>query len=110
PPFEPHPHRTHIWDGFHYIGQNPPVLRIVMLIGSGSLFAWSTSTLFPVFAHLFHTGAAGFTGLVAANGIGAAAGGLISAGYGNRSNRRALVYGGMIAACLAILLFSLMPI
>lgn len=96
--------------GLRYIVQTPSVLRIVLMIGIGSLFAWSVSTLYPVFATRFHAGAGGFTAMMAANGVGAAIGGFLIATFGDRlPSRRPLVYGGAIAFSIGLLLFAHAP-
>ena len=46
----------------------------ILLIGAGSLLTWSSSTLFPMLADLFHRRQAGFTMIMIFNGIGAAVG------------------------------------
>ncbi len=99
-----------VWQGFVYIRQTRPVLRVIMLIGVASLFAWSVSTLYPVFAERFGKGAGGFSAIMALNGIGAAVGGLTVAGIGNRVPRRLLVYGGgFLFSATLLLLLTAMP-
>jgi MFS family permease len=83
-----------VLDGFHYIVRTPSVLRVILLIGTGALLFWSVSTVYPVFASHFHQGAKGFSQMMAANGIGAACGGIWIATAGDRLSRRHLVYGG----------------
>lgn len=105
----PQAHDMPVWQGFAYIGQTRPILRVVLLIGAASLFAWSVSTLYPVFAARFHTGAGGFSTIMAVNGIGAAAGGLAVAWIGTRIPRRLLVYGGGIVFSVLLFLMTLAP-
>jgi MFS family permease len=97
------------WEGLRYIRSTPRVLRVLLLIGTASLFAWSASTLYPVFADKFQVGASGFTAMMAANGVGAAGAGLLIAAFGERLPRRALVYGGAVAFAVALLLFAHAP-
>lgn len=85
-----------VWEGFTYIRRNARALRVVALVGAGSLFAWSASTLYPMFAGRFGVGAAGFSTIMAVNGCGAALGGLFTALAGERVPRRTLVYGGAL--------------
>lgn len=110
PAFQPKEQSGSIWEGFRYIRQSPRVLRIVLLIGFGAVFTWSHSTLFPVFATRFGAGVSGYSGMMSANGIGAALGGLALASFGDRIPRYWAVYGGAIGFCLAILLFSVTPL
>lgn len=109
PRFEPRQHRQSPWAGFTFIWRDRSVLRTIALVGGAALFAWSFSTLFPVFADRFHSGARGYTGLMAANGIGAALGGLAMAWLGHRFTRRFLVYGTAILFCASLLLFTTAP-
>ena len=100
---------TGTWEGLRYIRSTPRVLRVLLLIGTASLLAWSSSTLYPVFADRFRVGASGFTAMMAANGVGAATAGLLVAAFGERLPRRALVYGGAVAFAVALLLFAHAP-
>ncbi len=109
PPFHPIEEDRHIREAFHFIRENRTVLRTIGLVAGASLFAWSLSTLFPVFAARFHTGARGYTGLMAANGVGAALGGLGVAWFGHRFPRRTLLYGGCILLCASLWLFTFSP-
>jgi MFS family permease len=109
PKHRPHHVRTSLWEGFRYIRDHRNVLRIVLLVASGAILSWPVSTLYPVFAASFHTGAKGYSALMSANGIGAALGGLMLAILGDRLPRRALVYGGATLFCIALLLLSVAP-
>ena len=97
------------WDGWRFIRRNTAVMRVIALVGCASLFAWSSTTLFPVFAARFNTGAAGFTGLMAAQGVGAAAGGLGAAYSVSRLPRRLMVYLGALLLCVFLMLFTVAP-
>lgn len=101
--------RAGTWEGLGYIRRTPRVLRVLLLIGTASLLAWSASTLYPVFADTFRVGARGFTAMMAANGVGAAGAGMLVAAFGERLPRRALVYGGAVAFAVALLLFAHAP-
>lgn len=98
-----------VWDGFRYIGHTVGVLRIVSLVGSGSLFLWSSSTLYPVFATQFGQGAHGYTAMMSANGVGAALGGLTLARIGDRLPRRYAIYGGSASFAVSLLLLTFAP-
>ncbi|MCW3052683.1 MAG: Arabinose efflux permease [Chthonomonadales bacterium] len=95
-----------IWGGFLYIRDTPRVLRLVLLIGAGSIFAWSVSTLFPMLADQFHRGAGGFSLLTGVNGVGAAIGGAALTIWGDRLPRRYAVYGGAILFCISLITLS----
>lgn len=122
PKFVPQEMKISVWEGFRYIGSVPSILRVVILIGAGSLLAWPVSTLYPVFADSFARAASGklataavlshdsalfLSRIMAANGIGAALGGLALAVFGGAIPRRNLVYGGAVAFCTVLILFSL---
>jgi MFS family permease len=105
PPAQARPRKESIWTGFRYIAQTRRVLRVVLMMGFGALFTWPVSTLFPVFATLTHHGASGYSALMSYNGIGAAAGGVALAVWGDYLPRRFSVYGG--AALFAVALIAL---
>jgi len=107
PRIETATHDTHVLEGFSYVFRNRKVLRIVLLIGAGSLFTWSASTLFPMLSDLFHRRQAGFTMIMIFNGIGAAVGAALLAANGDRISRRLQVYGGSALFCLSLLGLSL---
>ncbi len=95
-----------IWGGFFYIRDTPRVLRLVLLIGAGSIFAWSVSTLYPMLADQFHRGARGYSLLTGVNGIGAALGGVALTLWGDRLPRRYAVYGGAVLFCISLVMLS----
>ena len=96
-----------IWGGFTYIRDTPRVLRLVLLIGAGSIFAWSVSTLYPMLADQFRRGASGYSTMTALNGVGAALGGVALTLFGDRLPRRYVVYGGAIVFCIALFTLSI---
>jgi len=108
PHVPPSDHNLHVFEGFSYILRNRKVLRIIMLIGAGSAFTWSSSTLFPMLADLFNKHQAGFTMIMIFNGVGAAVGAAILAHSGESISRRLQVYGGAILFCLALWVMSYM--
>ncbi len=95
-----------IREGFRYIIENKLVLRNVLLIASGALFAWSASTLYPVFAHTFGVGATGYSWLTSAAGLGAMTSGFMLAKYGESVPRRIRIYGGAMLFALSLILFT----
>jgi MFS family permease len=105
---EPEPRIEHLspWAGFAFVWRSPAVLRVTLLVSAASLFAWSVSTLYPLFAGLFGKGAQGFSTIVALNGVGAALGGLAVALFGERVDRRMLVYGGAAVFCISLLFLA----
>jgi len=98
--------RPNLWGGFRYIWQNHSALRVIILLGCGSLFAFSASTLYPVFAYLFHSGAKGYSNMMSCNGAGAAIGGFVVAVLGSGFSRIAGIYGGAILFCVSLLIIS----
>lgn len=106
PPREPVSGRLQIREGFAYLLGNHRALRIVVLVASGSLFGWSVSTLFPVFAARLGHGAAGYSTIVSVNGIGAALGGLAMAFAAGRFESRLRVYGGAFMFSAALIALS----
>ena len=108
-PFVPKERDRSVWSGLDYIRRTRSVLRVVTLIGAGSLFAWSATTLFPVFAARFEAGPGGYSTMMAANGVGAAVGGFTVAWIGSRLPKRLLVYGGAALFSVALLLLSAAP-
>ena len=88
PRFTPHEQTLSMWEGFGYIGRVLSVFRVIALVAAGSLLLWSVSTLYPVFADRFKQGAGGFSMMMSANGIGAAAGGILMTTIGPRLPRR----------------------
>ncbi len=97
---------TSMWQGFRFIKENRAVFRTVILIGLAAFFTWPLSTLFPVFATKFHQGAQGYSGMMSANGIGAALGGVFLAWMSSLLPRRVWVYGGAILFSVSVLAFS----
>ena len=98
-----------IGQGLRYINGTPRILRIILLLGIASLFTWSISTVFPLLADVYHSGAGGYSAMMAAQGAGAAVGGLLMATYADRLPRRALVYGGIALQSGALILLAFAP-
>jgi MFS family permease len=98
-------HKMEIMEGLVYIWRTRAVLRVTTLVGASSLFAWSVSTLFPMVSAYFHRGEAGYSEIMALQGIGAAVGSAMLAAFADRINRRLMVYGG--AFLFSILLIAL---
>jgi MFS family permease len=98
-----------LWDGVRFIVGARTVLRVILLLAAGSLFAWSVPTVFPLLSDKFHKAEAGYSAMMSAQGFGAALGGLAMATYANRVPRRLIVYGGMALQSLALLFVALAP-
>jgi MFS family permease len=105
-PFEPRERKETVWSAFAFIRGNTKVFRVISLVGAASLFAWSFSTLLPVFAERFHRGASGFTMLMTANGVGAALGGLAVATLAGRLHRKLMIYASLTFFCAGLFLFT----
>lgn len=106
PPFHPSGHSHDPREGLAFVRSNLKVFRTIALIAAASLFAWSATTLLPVFAAKFGRGAAGYTWLMTANGIGAATGGLLMALTHGTVARRTLIYGGATMFCISLFAFA----
>ncbi len=108
PVFIPTIHKMEVKEGLLYIWQTRAVLRVTTLVGALALFAWSVSTLFPMISAYFHRGEAGYSTIMALQGVGAAIGSAMLAAFADKLNRRALVYGGALffSAMLIALSFS----
>ncbi len=107
PPFAPTLRKINVMEGIVYIWRTRAVLRVTLLVGASSLFAWSVSTLFPVISTYFHRGKGGYSAIMAVQGIGAAGGAILLAVGADRLNRRKLVYGGAILFCLFLAALSI---
>lgn len=107
-PFTRRESDVNIWGGLQYVMRDRSMLRVIALIGMGSLFAWSASTLFPVFADHFKHGAGGYSAMMAANGVGAALGAFSLAAFGHRMSRRRSIYIGAFGFSIGLLLLTVM--
>jgi len=110
PAFIPHEQKLNVWEGFTYIWRTRSVLRITLLVGAASLFAWSVSnTMYPMLASSFHRGASGYSWMMAMNGVGAALGAVSLATFADRMERRVVIYGGAICFCALLLALAVAP-
>lgn len=94
------------WGGFKFIWRDKTILRIVSLIGLGSLFVRSSTTIFPVFAARLHVGAGGYSAMMTANGLGAMIGSIAYAAFGYYLPRKTAIYGGAALFSVGLILFS----
>jgi len=109
PAFTPNIHKIVILEGLAYIWRTRAVFRVTTLVGASSLFAWSVSTLFPMVSTYFHRGEAGYSTIMALQGVGAAVGSATLAAAADRMNRRAVVYGGACFFCVMLLAVAFSP-
>lgn len=109
-PFVYEEKQVNFWEGFTYIWRARSILRVTVMVGAASLLAWSiSSTLFPVLADRYGQKAAGYSSMMAVNGIGAALGAAALALFGDRIPRRGQVYGGAVLFCIGLLLLAVAP-
>lgn len=109
PKFEPKFRKLNILEGVVYIWQTASILRVVALVGTSSMFAWSVSTLYPMISTHFGRAEAGYSTIMALQGIGAALGAAFLATIGENIERRTLVYGGVFAFCIFLIALALAP-
>jgi MFS family permease len=109
PPFTARPAAASGWAGFRvgvgFIGHDPRVLALVVLVAAFSVLGFPFLVLMPVVARdVLHTDARGYGVLMAAVGIGAMLGALGLAVAGRRVPKgRALLAGGGAFATLLVL-------
>ena len=96
-----------IWGGFKYIWRDKTILRIVAVIGLGSIFVRSSTTIFPIFAARMHAGAGGYSAMMTANGLGAMLGSIAFASFGSYLPRKTAIYGGAALFSVGLILFSI---
>lgn len=109
PPYTPTVRKINMLEGVVYIWRSRAVLRVTTLIGASSMFAWAVSTLFPMISAYFKRGEGGYSGIMAVQGIGAAAGSAMLAAFADKLDRRMMVYGGAITFCILLLGVAFSP-
>lgn len=83
-------------EGGRYVLRTPVILMITLLVGLLGLFAFNGPVLIPIFAKdILNSGAAGFGGLMAAQGIGALLAALLAA-FMQRANWKAILAGAFV--------------
>jgi MFS family permease len=83
-------------EGCRYVLRAPVILTITLLVGMLGLFAFNGPVLIPIFAQdILHSGAAGFGGLMAAQGIGALLAALAAA-YLQRASWKVILTGAFL--------------
>jgi MFS family permease len=108
PPEKPESNWQHALDGFAYVAKLRRVRTLLLLFAIVGIFGWSYSVLMPAFAtDILRVGTREYGVLLSANGIGALAGALTVAAFGDRLNRRLLVFGGLGLFSFMLLLLAL---
>lgn len=98
----------HALDGFAYVASHRRVRTLLVLFSIVGVFGWSYSVLMPAFAsEVLHVGERQYGILLSANGIGALCGALTVATFGQRLNRRLLVFGGLGLFSTMLLLLAI---
>ncbi|MEY2428781.1 MAG: hypothetical protein QOJ40_1666, partial [Verrucomicrobiota bacterium] len=98
----------HALDGFSYVASHRRVRTLLILFSIVGVFGWSYSVLMPAFASdVLHVGERPYGILLSANGIGALCGALTVATFGQRLNRRLLVFGGLGLFSTMLLLLAI---
>lgn len=96
-----------IQGGLGYVRRTPSVLGIIVLLGVVSTFALNWSILVPLLARdTLGLEAAGYGLLMSAMGVGALAGSMALATYGDRGPQLRAVVGGAVALGLGQVLLS----
>ncbi len=107
-PARPESAWAHAVEGFSYVWHHRRMRTLLFLFAIVGIFGWSYSVLMPAFARdLLHVGQAQYGTLLSANGVGALAGALTVASFGQRVNRRLLVLGGLAVFSAMLFLLAL---
>jgi len=97
-------------EGLVYVFGNRWPRAVVIIIATFAVFGFSFIPMMPVFARdALHLGADGYSALMSAVGVGAAAAALFMAGVGGRGRRARLVLGSSLLFALAITGAALAP-
>jgi len=100
--------RARFRDGISWIHHDPWARTLVGVTAVVGIFGSATVALLPVYARdVLGTGAAGYGGLSAAFGLGAASGALLVAGAGSRFRRGPVALGAGTALGTALALIAL---
>ena len=106
PRFTPTQRRLEMTEGIKYLWNEHALLRVILLVGAASFFAWSVNILFPMYADHFHRGARGYSNIMAVQGIGAVLGAGLLAARAERLDRNIAVYGGGALFTVILLLVA----
>ncbi len=99
---------AHAMGGLKYVRQDGRVFRLLRLFSVVGIFGWSYAVLMPSYARdVLRVNEAGYGALMAAGGLGAMVGALVTAAVGDAMPRRKAVFGGVWLFSGMLLLFSL---
>ncbi len=94
-------------DGLHFVRLRLDIFSLLAIVASSSLFAFSYTTLMPIFAgDVLKSGATGLGGLMSAVGVGALLGALNVASMRTRGRGAKVAFNANLALSLSLLLFS----
>ena len=100
--------RKSLLESFSYVRHTPPVLGLLALVSTVTIFGWSFSVLMPVFAgEVLKGGAVTLGNLMSAVGSGALLSALSVAAIGYRVVPRRLLFSGLTIFVVAVSLFAL---
>jgi MFS family permease len=110
-PFTPRPHVASAFadfkEGLRYVAAHPMIRTIIVLVGSITLFAFSSVTLLPAWAVKILHGNASTNGfLQSARGLGALASALLIAALGRFKFRGLLLSAGSLAFPVLLIAFA----
>lgn len=114
PPQTPGHHTTAPWQeltrGLRYVHSQPELFALLLLALIFSVFGISYGTLLPAFADkVLHVGAAGYSAVNSASGLGAICGAFVVARYGDRGKRGQWLVWANIAFPIILLAFAYNP-
>jgi len=108
PDKHPEPALRRLADGLRYVRDDVPVRTVLTVLGLASALAFNYPALMPAFAREeLHQGAAGYSLLYSALGVGALAGGLTLAAFGHRLPRAKLFWAGALLFPSVQIVFAL---
>lgn len=98
--------RGQLQEALRYVKTAPPVLSTLVMMAIVGMLTYEFSIVLPIFAEFtFHAGASGYAAMTAMMGLGAVAGGLVSASRrssGTRAVRIAALFFGLAVLGVAI--------
>ena len=107
PPEKPASTGRHLLEGFTYVARHQRVRRLMILFAIVGIFGWSYSILMPAYAtDVLKVTEGGYSALLSANGLGALLGALTVATFGGRIPSRYLIFGGLWAFSITLVLLA----
>ncbi|MGB9553023.1 MAG: MFS transporter [bacterium] len=95
-------------DGLRFVRLRLDIFSLLAIVASSSIFAFSYTTLMPIFAgDVLKSGAAGLGGLMSAVGVGALLGALNVASMNTREKGAMVAFVANLALSISLVLFSL---